>query len=496
VLPPSVLTHPADQSVMAGETATFFVRASPVTSFQWQVSSDGGGSWRDVDGATGARLTTGALALSDSGSKFRAVVTNASGGKTATATSNAANLTVRAQPSVDVPAPSILTHPADQSVMEGQTATFAVTASPATGYQWQVLASGGTAWSDVPGATAARYTTGALPRSATGNKYRAVVTNAAGGKSATATSNAANLTVLRANTQPNPDPDGPSPDPDPDEPSPNPDPGQPTPGPQTPKPVIVPQAPGVISVVLQPATALAPRSDRTFRTYGDPVVRFGSGFEFSCNSEGRYHFLKTQPGLNWGDATPRALSFVSEVVAHVDPAGKKHHANSRFELDWSHGAASGRIVLDTGRGTLATPSFNVNGQARAWPLPASIAGVSFACAGSSVTITLPGGDKFKLDWTAQDWGGLKYYLNATVSVNAWPAGALYGVLGSVQAFTSPEAYKEARDGAGAMFTYGGKDGTEGIVEDVKRAYGFSSRPSPEHVKWRTPPNFIKNFRKT
>jgi chitodextrinase len=84
-------------------------------------------------------------------------------------------------------APSITTQPANQSVSEGQTATFAVTASGTAplGYQWR---RGST---NISGATSASYTTPATQASDNGATFSVVVSNSAG----SVTSNIATLTV-------------------------------------------------------------------------------------------------------------------------------------------------------------------------------------------------------------------------------------------------------------------------------------------------------------
>lgn len=99
---PTVVTQPSSQSVTAGTTATFTASASGSPTVKWQDSSDGGGSWADIAGATSTTYTTPATTTADSGKRFRAVFTNAGG----TATSNAATLTVVA-PTITV-APTTL----------------------------------------------------------------------------------------------------------------------------------------------------------------------------------------------------------------------------------------------------------------------------------------------------------------------------------------------------------------------------------------------------
>lgn len=83
---PTITTHPSNQSVTAGQTATFSVVAggtAPLT-YQWQKNGT------NISGATNSSYTTGVTASSDTNAAFRVVVTNAQG----SVTSNPATLSV------------------------------------------------------------------------------------------------------------------------------------------------------------------------------------------------------------------------------------------------------------------------------------------------------------------------------------------------------------------------------------------------------------------
>src|SRR5204863_5565687 len=101
-----------NQTVTAGQTATFTVVASGTAplSYQWQKNG------ANIAGAASASYTTPAATTADSGSTFRVVVTNTAG----STTSNAATLTVNPAPV----APTITTQPANQTVTAVQTATL------------------------------------------------------------------------------------------------------------------------------------------------------------------------------------------------------------------------------------------------------------------------------------------------------------------------------------------------------------------------------------
>jgi hypothetical protein len=74
----SINSNPADKTVSVGSSPTFTVGATgPGLTYQWQVSTDNGGTYNNVttgSGGTTASYTTAPLALTDSGSKFQCVV--------------------------------------------------------------------------------------------------------------------------------------------------------------------------------------------------------------------------------------------------------------------------------------------------------------------------------------------------------------------------------------------------------------------------------------
>jgi len=179
---PSITTQPANQTVTAGQTATFSVVASGTAplSYQWQKNST------NISGATSSSYTTPATTTADSNSTFDVVVTNTAG----SVTSNTATLAVNPAPV----APSITTQPASQTVTAGQSATFSVVATgtaPLT-YQWQKNST------NISGATSSSYTTPATTTADNNSTFDVVVTNTAGSE----TSNTATLTVNPAPVAP------------------------------------------------------------------------------------------------------------------------------------------------------------------------------------------------------------------------------------------------------------------------------------------------------
>lgn len=181
VLPvlPVIAAQPQSASVLAGDSATFFVTFQGGTSpvqLQWQR----GGA--DIAGANDASLTLAAVGVADDGASLRVVARNPAG----SVTSAAATLRVVTA----VQAPAIATAPQDQSVAAGQSATFTVVASGTAplSYQWRR--------DGVPiaGAIAAAFTLANVAVGDSGTQLSVQVSNAAG----TVLSASATLTVLPA----------------------------------------------------------------------------------------------------------------------------------------------------------------------------------------------------------------------------------------------------------------------------------------------------------
>jgi hypothetical protein len=171
---PVITTHPANQTATQGQPATFTVSASGTAplNYQWQKNMT------NISGANSLSFTIPATAFVDNGAKFRCVVTNGFG----SATSNEATLTVNAPPNIN-------SSPADQTVTQGQPATFSISAvgsTPLT-YQWQRNTV------NISAATSPSYTLPSAALADSGAKFRCVVSNGFG----SATSNEATLTVPR-----------------------------------------------------------------------------------------------------------------------------------------------------------------------------------------------------------------------------------------------------------------------------------------------------------
>lgn len=170
-------------------TAT--VAAGTVT-YQWQ-KKDGNGNWQDIPGATNAKFTPSTESIGSE--TYRCVATNTLNGRTKTAASDAAVITIDY---AVAPTPTFTSaySVASATYYRGQPAVnMNAQASAPAGtitYQWQQSVAGG-AWTDIPGANGYIY----LPStSAVGAiTYRCVVTNTYDGTTSTLTSNEANITV-------------------------------------------------------------------------------------------------------------------------------------------------------------------------------------------------------------------------------------------------------------------------------------------------------------
>lgn len=113
---PIVGEHPVDVIVDVGSDAEFTTSAAgDDVRTQWQVSTDGGATWSDIDGATGTTLHLEATTAEMNGWRYRAIHTNAAG----SVYTDRAVLTVRT-------APYFTHNPVDAVVPAGAGVTFLV----------------------------------------------------------------------------------------------------------------------------------------------------------------------------------------------------------------------------------------------------------------------------------------------------------------------------------------------------------------------------------
>lgn len=181
--PPSISVQPIDISACIGSNASFSVTATGAgLGYQWQLSTDGGGTWNNISGANAATYSAGAVTAGMNGYKYRVVL---NGTCAPVLNSNAVTLTI-------LPVLNITTQPSGVTVCAGANASFSVTASGAAlTYQWQLSTDGGTNWTNISGATTSSYTQTATTNAMNGYRYRCNLGSSCGNSS----SSSALLTV-------------------------------------------------------------------------------------------------------------------------------------------------------------------------------------------------------------------------------------------------------------------------------------------------------------
>lgn len=122
------------------------------TARQWQRSTDNGGTWQDILGATG---TTYVLAVADIGALVRVFVTTTNPEGSATATSAATAQVVSDGP-VNMLSPAFTGNARRGSVLTAVPGTWGGVGN-AFAYQWQRSGDGGTTWAPIAGADRAEY---------------------------------------------------------------------------------------------------------------------------------------------------------------------------------------------------------------------------------------------------------------------------------------------------------------------------------------------------
>jgi hypothetical protein len=169
--PPVITTQPQDQTVALGAPVTLTVEAGGSAPFTYQWRFNG----NPLSAQTAASLVLASASSTDSGA-YSVVVANDVGAVTSTV----ATLTVLVPPSISA-------QPANQTVVAGNNAVFAVNAAGTAplSYQWRRNGA------PITGATLSSYTVANAQPANEGN-YSVVVTNLAG----TITSASATLTVL------------------------------------------------------------------------------------------------------------------------------------------------------------------------------------------------------------------------------------------------------------------------------------------------------------
>ena len=166
---PAITAQPASVSVATGSATGFTVTAVAADSYQWQVSSDGGNTWKN-SGASSAKTANLKVNATAATAKvlYRCAVSNANG----TAYSESVYITL-----TDAK-PIIRTQPENVTAASGTKAEFSVVAPGTTSYQWQVSSDNGNTWKDSGASTAKTATLKVNATSATAKVlYRCEVAN-------------------------------------------------------------------------------------------------------------------------------------------------------------------------------------------------------------------------------------------------------------------------------------------------------------------------------
>jgi hypothetical protein len=180
--PAAFTVQPANLVVCNGGGGTISATASGTgLTYQWQISTDGGGTFTNVtntgiyNGATTNTLSLSGSSVGITGNRYRLVVNGTC--TPAPLVSAASTLSVNT-PGAITAQPSINT-----KVCVGSTATISAAASGSLpGFQWQVSKDGGITYSDVAtGGTSQTLTISNATMADNGNRYRAVATIASCG---------------------------------------------------------------------------------------------------------------------------------------------------------------------------------------------------------------------------------------------------------------------------------------------------------------------------
>ncbi len=187
---PTILNHPANQTVKEGDSAVFSVKASgsPAPKYQWRINGE------SVDGETSSSFTLDKVTVAQDGSMVDVLVYNNIG----KLLSNEARLTVEKNNTPSGVAPKFTLQPVSAKAKLGETVSFkaSATGTPAPKYQWM---KGG---SPISGATSATYTFKAAD-----SDFDAIFNVEASNDSGTITSKDVTVTEVVVTPDPNPEPE-------------------------------------------------------------------------------------------------------------------------------------------------------------------------------------------------------------------------------------------------------------------------------------------------
>ena len=174
--PPAISTQPQSATLCTGSNNTFSVTATGSgLTYQWQLSTNGGGTFNDIAGATSSSYTVSGVTTGMSNYQYRVVV---SGTCPSPVTSSAAVLTV-------ISPVTVTTQPSAATVCDPGNTSFTVAGSGSgVIYQWQLSTDGGANYSNIAnggvytGATSATLSLTGVSVVMNNYRYRCLLSNA------------------------------------------------------------------------------------------------------------------------------------------------------------------------------------------------------------------------------------------------------------------------------------------------------------------------------
>ena len=179
----TITGQPTNATVCEGNNTSFTAAGGGSgLTYQWQLSTNGGGVWGNISGATSTTYNITGATFAMNNNQYRCVISN--GICPTPGITNAATLTVNQLA-------AITAQPADVTLCTGSNNTFCVTAvGTSLTYQWQSAPSCTAPWTNIAGATSSCFTANGI----TTTSYRCMVTSTACGNSIT--SNCVTRTVI------------------------------------------------------------------------------------------------------------------------------------------------------------------------------------------------------------------------------------------------------------------------------------------------------------
>jgi hypothetical protein len=145
---PAITSQPANVTVCEGAAVLFSIASNTATSFQWQVSTNGGGSWANVNGANSSGLLIASATIALNGNLYRCQASTICGN----------TLSINASLVVNI-STLFSTQPTNTVVCAGQSASFCVQATGSNlFYQWQISPSCSAPFQNLVGASSSCLT--------------------------------------------------------------------------------------------------------------------------------------------------------------------------------------------------------------------------------------------------------------------------------------------------------------------------------------------------